>query len=506
LSGRAAALRQQVLGARRSGPAAALRHLWRRWQRLRWSASLLTTLRSFVALFRTPTATTWQRPARLEQGEKPAGQQISVLFRADALEARQEIWLGRVRASQPLPVHLVARSAAAMLLCFLAIAIFGTYTRRVNAQGVLLPEAGLIAVTAQAAGRIAGLAAHEGEAVRRGQLLYVIDLDAVSAGGPTRQGVIAALQQQLAALRRERALRIAIAGTDKQALAVQLDNFSAQHAELARQLAVEDAALPVLKAKAEQYAASAAKGVIPYATYQSQNVIYMQQLAEHARGRQNFLAVAGKIAQIGSDLASADDRLAETLAGLDRSIHQLDQQITENEGRARIEVQAPQDGVLTGQRVHLGQSVPAGSTLVTLLPNAGALEAHLYVDSTAIGFVAEGAPVMLRYAAFPYQRFGLHAGAVTEVTRAPISASGLQAELGGASEGRAPQPGEAGRYRVVVRPARQAIEAGGQSLRLEAGMRVTADIALDRRALYQWALDPIHRLRQSVRIVTGAGP
>ena len=57
-----------------------------------------------------------------------------------------------------------------------------------------------------------------------------------------------------------------------------------------------------------------------------------------------------------------------------------------------------------------------------MLPTGDALQANLYVDSSSIGFIREGAPVLLRYAAFPFQRFGLYQGRVKEITKGELCA------------------------------------------------------------------------------------
>ena len=47
--------------------------------------------------------------------------------------------------------------------------------------------------------------------------------------------------------------------------------------------------------------------------------------------------------------------------------------------------------------------------------------------------------------------------------------------------------------------------AYGEQRRLEAGMRVEADIALEKRPLYRWLLDPLYHVKRSVDLVTEGG-
>jgi membrane fusion protein len=146
---------------------------------------------------------------------------------------------------------------------------------------------------------------------------------------------------------------------------------------------------------------------------------------------------------------------------------------------------APAAGVVTTVIGEPGQTVETGRALAAVLPHNAVLEAHLYAPSRAMGFVEIGDAVLLRYAAYPYQKFGHHAGTVSAIARAPLPAGDL---LGASLAGSNGEP----LYRIVVAIESQAISAYGRSLPLQAGMAVEADVLLETRRLYEWVLDPLY--------------
>jgi membrane fusion protein len=108
----------------------------------------------------------------------------------------------------------------------------------------------------------------------------------------------------------------------------------------------------------------------------------------------------------------------------------------------------------------------------------------------------------MRYAAFPFQRFGLYRGVVTEVTRAPVRTG----DDDSASRDAEPKAKPAdGLYRIMVDPELAYVEAYGERRPLEAGMKVEADIAIETRPLYRYIFDPLKQLQRSVGLVTGGG-
>ncbi|GAD09901.1 membrane-fusion protein [Gluconobacter frateurii NBRC 103465] len=175
--------------------------------------------------------------------------------------------------------------------------------------------------------------------------------------------------------------------------------------------------------------------------------------------------------------------------------------LTENEGRRSNIVLAPEDGILTGVRGYLGEQVAAGTPLVTLLPTDQALQIELYVNSASIGFLKENEPVLLRYDAFPYQKFGLHHGHIAEITHAPVT-NGAQQTPRSAQDNDQKNSSPQDIYRIRVQPDQTYVETYGIRHPLEAGMTVSADIATDRRHLWQWMLDPVISVRNTLTTTT----
>ncbi|CAA2137270.1 MULTISPECIES: HlyD family efflux transporter periplasmic adaptor subunit [Methylobacterium] len=423
----------------------------------------------------------------------------SPLFRAEVARARQDSWLGEAQIVQPLSIRLMTAITILITIAAILYVVFGTYTRRIHAFGMLTPDVGLITVASPVAGRVSASGVKEGDRVVQGQLLYTLDLDAVSANGPTQQRIIDQLARQKETIEAQSRLRSAMAATEKRSLAEQIDNLQSQSRQLEEQVQLQEKLVPPLKERVDVLAKAVSDGFARSADLQNQNYLYLQASSQLAQFRNSRLQLMGKVGELQATLATFDDKLARDLAEMDRTAAQLEQQRAESEARRAIEVRAPEKGILTSIRVQAGQGVAAGATLLTLLPSEGRLQANLFVESSAIGFIDTGEAVMLRYAAFPFQRFGLYRGTVSEVTRAPLEAADLPEAAGAKAKN-----GD-GIYRIIVRPDENSVIAYGESRRLEAGMRVEADIALEKRPLYRWLLDPLYRVKRSVDLVTRGG-
>jgi len=149
-------------------------------------------------------------------------------------------------------------------------------------------------------------------------------------------------------------------------------------------------------------------------------------------------------------------------------------------------VTAPAAGTVAAILVEPGQVVGTGASLLTLLPDGSPLQAHLFAPSRAVGFIRAGQEVLLRYPAFPFQKFGSHRARVLSVSQSALA----PAELGFAPPDGSREP----LYRVKVALESQTVSAYGRAEPLQAGMQVEADVFLDRRRLVEWVFEPLFSL------------
>ena len=129
-----------------------------------------------------------------------------------------------------------------------------------------------------------------------------------------------------------------------------------------------------------------------------------------------------------------------------------------------------------------------GQPLLSLLPGDGTLEAELLVPSRAIGFIEPGDSVLLRFQAYPYQKFGHHQGRVERISRSALNPAEVGSLVGSAQAG---EP----LYRVTVKLAGQTVMAYGNAEALKPGMLLEADVLGERRRLIEWIFEPLFSLR-----------
>jgi membrane fusion protein len=186
--------------------------------------------------------------------------------------------------------------------------------------------------------------------------------------------------------------------------------------------------------------------------------------------------------------ASLELRYRNQIAELERSVTAAELDIAENEARREILVLAPANGIVTGIAAVVGQLVDNSAPLTFIVPSGSRLRAELYAPSRAVGFISVGENVLLRYEAFPYQKFGHYHGTVEAVSQTAVLPGVRATDAIGAEPV----------YQVVVALESQNVIAYGAPRELRAGMAVEADVLLETRRLYEWVLEPLYSLRGKV--------
>jgi membrane fusion protein len=209
----------------------------------------------------------------------------------------------------------------------------------------------------------------------------------------------------------------------------------------------------------------------------------MEQQSRLGALRRSRLALERDLAGARLEGAAAGERGRAQLAAIDLQAATVEQERLEHALQYRAAIVAPTAGTVATVLVEPGQMVVPGMPLATIIPERSRLEVHLFAPSRSIGFVRPGQEILVRYLAYPHQKFGSHRARVLAVARNPMAAG----ELGFVPPDGSREP----LYRIKAALDSQSVLAYGRPEELRAGMQVEADILLDRRRLIEWIFEPL---------------
>ena len=417
------------------------------------------------------------------------------LFRAEALRAYELDWQGRRALDLGLPVTFTSIAAAALAAAVVALITLGGYYRRVDMEGAVLPSTGVVDITAPSPGRVEMLTVKEDQAVKKGAVLYTIDLDTATKDGGAQQRIIEAQTSERDMLTHEIERKAQMSKETEQQLRQKIEQLTLQISKLGGQITFQQEFVKRVAAEYDQFRALNEKRIVSANELDSRQQAWIGAMARYQDLENSKMRLEGELKDAQHQLSTSVQTSGDAIDALRNKISEIGEKLANSEAHRLIEIRAPVDGVVTDIIAHPGQIIGTGGPMIKILPQSAPMQAELLAPSSAIGFIHKDDRVLLRYSAFPYQKFGEYGGTVASVSRVAMKAEEVKTLLTGAAPANESGPF----YRVIVKPDMQKVTVDGEIADLPPGMRVQAEALLEWRRLYEWIFAPLYDLRRATR-------
>lgn len=411
----------------------------------------------------------------------------SSLFRKEALEHRKDRLFGDVILLQPLSMTVLVGVVVFVCLMILAILFWGSYARKETVQGYLVPDKGIVKTYAPQVGTIAKVHVREGDEVKEGDALITMISERGMQGGSDIDTLLlkeltSTEAHQLERIKAEKSLYT----SETFRLKTQIEGLEKELGQLEQSLRAQEDRLQIMQTRvngAKKLLDSKNLSQNDYQKIYEESLVQKQQYQELQRAkstRQNALS------QTQSELEQLPIKSESRINEIQNAISELKQRHAEVAGRRALEIRSPVSGTVTALQARAGQWQATNTPLLAVMPKDAQLQVELFVPSRAIGFIAQDQRVKVRFAAFPYQRFGIYQGKIAVISKHVLLPSELPTPL---VELKEPV------YRLTVNLDQQYVNAYGKAFPLQAGMSLEADIILENQTLFQWILDPLISLK-----------
>lgn len=405
------------------------------------------------------------------------------LFRPEVAEARKQRLHGEIILTQPVRTQALVLLLVAIIAIVGAWVTLGKYTRTEVAKGILVTDDASAKIVAIRPGQVTQLLVREGDLVTAGQRLAAIRVEQSNeTGGSAIAGSLAAIELQRGFAEQQVRLSGQRATSERARLSATLAGLRQQRADLAGQISLQGELVASAQQTFDQIEIVVEKGFVSKIEYERRRQAMIAARQELGRLQQQSNAIAAEEGRAAADLSKVAADSGSEIASARSSGQSLAQQRAQLQGDRAYTITAPIAGRVTAIQVAPGRTVDASMPLMIVIPEGTRIHADVYAPSRAIGFVKPGQEVRLLYDAFPYQRFGSFTGRITNVSRIVLDPRELNAPL------KIEEPV----YRIEVTPVSQTVDAFGETLLLQPGMTLTANIILDRRSFADWLLQPLN--------------
>lgn len=407
------------------------------------------------------------------------------LFREDAINNNQVRFCGQILLTRPYSIRVLTILFSLLFISIFLFIIFFSYSRKINVSGTLLPVDGIIRILPSESGIIDEVLVQEDQVIKQGEPLFILkNLKFLPIQADTEKFLL----ERKANLIDDHQILLKQYSVKTQSAKQSKNNLEEERNLLESQIVTQKERVDIAINLVQKY-----KNLIDSKSISP--VEYDQRKSDLLDQQSILFDLQRKLTSINRDINNLDIELLQLPLQQERDyttyiqeLNSIEKEIAENDAQKFIIISAPKDGTISTIMVSKGQSIEENSLIATILPTDFKLEANLFIPSSSLGFIKLGMPVLLRYQAYPYQKFGQHKGIINEISSNSVQINELKS-LGIYSQQFNNE--KDAYYRVRVKLEKQNVLAYGQHYPLHTGMTLEANIMLENRKIYEWILEPL---------------
>lgn len=274
----------------------------------------------------------------------------------------------------------------------------------------------------------------------------------------------------------------------------QYQAWAAQDEQLQSALRGHQAQLQAAQAQEQKLAAVGKierQKTADYRTLKAENFIsehaYLEQESKSLSNENDLKSTRSEIRQIQAAISQAEQSRTLNTQNLKRdtldALRQADEQIDQyrsqtdraKQRKGLMSIESPVDGSVQELSTYtIGGVVQAAQKLMTIVPNDDQMEVEALILNKDIGFIEPGQQAVIKIESFPYTRYGYLTGQVKTVSHDAAS----HEQLGLV-------------YTTLITLDKNTLVIDGKTVRLTAGMNVSAEIKTGRRRVLDYLLSPL---------------
>lgn len=415
------------------------------------------------------------------------------------------------------------RGLVYFLTLFIAIALPWAMLTKVDeigtAKGRLEPQGKTVRLDAPVAGTVSEVKVREGETIKQGQNLMVLESELTETdllqtqakleGQLNRLTQLKAMKNQLEIAVSTQRLRNNAQTAEQVARLSQIKDrlvFNQKSSKLAKDLLEKDNhTVKTLRALQKQGAVSGVQVDQAERTKISNQERFQQaqsninqaqtEMEAHQKGQQRFqregdLAViegSRRIKEIQAQITDLQAEIAQTQNQIKSLRLQLKQRI----------VRSPINGTIFQLPIqHAGAVVQPSQLVAQLAPQESRMILRAKMPSQDSGFLRVGLPVKLKFDAYPFQTYGIVPGRLTWISpdsKASPTTMGQTTTTGQTSSNSNNQQNS---FELEIELSQSYIQAANRKIILKPGQTATAEVIVRQRRLIDYLIDPFRKLQQ----------
>ena len=285
------------------------------------------------------------------------------LFRQEAVDfQRHNREWGQVALLQPLSIKIATWSITGVIALIISFLFLGQYSRKETVVGYLTPTSGTSKIFVPQLGTIREIHVNEGQQVREGQTLLTIVTDQIAANGlDVNATMVDTLRSQKDLLTGQIAAEEQRTKSERERLTATIGGIENEISQLQAQQKIQGERIRV----EEEFVASAAalrkEGYMADTDFKRRQVVVLEQKQNLNSLNQQLAARQNQLTETRYSLQQLPTVMAGKIQGLRSELATAEQRIAEISGRRAYVIRAPAAGRVSTLQATVGQFADHGA-------------------------------------------------------------------------------------------------------------------------------------------------
>lgn len=368
-----------------------------------------------------------------------------------------------------------------LIFSFSFLIIEGEYSEKAHVNGYLIPDKGVIKVISNHQGLISKVNVIEGEHIKKGDLIFIIDVNAITNQGKASDLIADNIKVRRELLCKELERLNEIHKTQAVNIDNSIESFKNQKNALQKEIESENRYISLSSKNVSRYKELGKKYFVSTSDIEKAEQDLQSAIMQLNSLQRVLSSTEGNLEQQIEVKNSLRDKQQNEKSQLQREIDEIDQQLISTSQQQYLNILASSDGIITQITAKEGLEADAAIPLATILPDNSELEANIYVPSSSVGFIRNNTDVLLAYQAYPYQKFGLQHANIIEISKTAVNTKELPFDTHSADP----------LYLIKAKLDKPTITAYGKEEFLQSGEKFDAYLVLEHRKIWEWAIAPL---------------
>ncbi|MFG6076814.1 HlyD family secretion protein [Erwinia sp. DT-104] len=415
------------------------------------------------------------------------------LFRSDALDYQRQKWTGKALLISKIPASVITGFCLLFLIVVILAMVFFDYSRRIDVDGEVITLPHAININSPQQGYITTTFVKVGDRVKKGDPLYELDVARITSSGNVSSAAVESIKIQTANLHAMIAKLESNKASTLENLQSQIDSYAKAHKETEKMVNSAREGVKKMNESLNNYEKYLKKGLITQDQLNYQRAQSLSQQSAYQALNSQSIQEKIQLSQLRSDkftrAADFDNQIIQNKSQLS----DLERQLAEYKANNSIIISAKLDGIIESLSVTPGQMVETGASLAQIKPVDNV---HyfllLWLPDNSLPYVKVQDGINIRYNAFPADKFGQFPGKIISISSVPASPQEMSTYSSGARQEKGSY------YKVLVAINDTEFSDKGKKLQISGGLQARVIVFLEKKPLYQWAIAPINKIKNSV--------